>query len=210
MLIDYTLILLYISSIVVFLGTPGPVAVLVANSSVNGGISAGMKTIIGTNLASIILISVSFLMINGIFSANDHALTFLTFFGALYLIYFSIDTLKSKVNLSKENLDQNKSKSWLRSGFLIGISNPKDILFFIAFFPTFFNVTDNKTASMFVLLTIWVILDYALLFLLSFFFTKVSKENTANKINKCSGTILLLIACFALYTSAPEVFKLLA
>ena len=66
MLIDYTLILLYISSIVVFLGTPGPVAVLVANSSVNGGISAGMKTIIGTNLASIILISVSFLMINGL------------------------------------------------------------------------------------------------------------------------------------------------
>jgi len=63
---------------------------------------------------------------------------------------------------------------------------------------------------MFVLLTIWVILDYALLFLLSFFFTKVSKENTANKINKCSGTILLLIACFALYTSAPEVFQVLA
>ncbi|ALO42505.1 LysE family translocator [Pseudoalteromonas phenolica] len=210
MLIDYTLILLYVSSIVVFLGTPGPVAVLVANSSVNGGISAGMKTIIGTNLASIILISVSFLMINGIFSANDHALSFLTFFGALYLIYFSIDTLKSKVNLSKESVDKNKSKSWLRSGFLIGISNPKDILFFIAFFPAFFNVTDNKTASMFLLLTIWVILDYALLFLLSFFFTKVSKENTANKINKCSGSILLLIACFALYTSAPEVFQVLA
>lgn len=210
MLIDYNLILLYVSSIVVFLGTPGPVAVLVANSSVNGGISAGMKTIIGTNLASIILISVSFLMINGIFSANDHALTFLTFFGALYLIYFSIGTLKSKVNLSLKSLDQNKGKSWLRSGFLIGISNPKDILFFIAFFPAFFNVTDNKTASMFVLLTIWVILDYALLFLLSFFFTKVSKENTANKINKCSGSILLLIACFALYTSAPEVFQVLA
>ncbi|RXF03031.1 LysE family transporter [Pseudoalteromonas phenolica] len=128
----------------------------------------------------------------------------------MYLIYFSIDTLKSKVNLSKESVDKNKSKSWLRSGFLIGISNPKDILFFIAFFPAFFNVTDNKTASMFLLLTIWVILDYALLFLLSFFFTKVSKENTANKINKCSGSILLLIACFALYTSAPEVFQVLA
>ena len=136
MLIDYTLILLYISSIVVFLGTPGPVAVLVANSSVNGGISAGIKTIIGTNLASIILISVSFLMINGIFSANDQALSFLTFFGALYLIYFSIDILKSKVSLSQNDLAQAKTKSWLKSGFLIGISNPKDILFFIAFFIT--------------------------------------------------------------------------
>ena len=209
MLIDYALILIYVSTIVIFLGTPGPVAVLVANSSVNGGISAGVKTIIGTNLASIILISISFLMINGIFSANDSALSFLTFFGALYLVYFSIDVLKSKVNLSNNPLNEIKSKSWLKSGFLIGISNPKDILFFIAFFPAFFNVTDNKTASMLVLLIIWIVLDYALLLLLSFFFTKVSKESTANKINKCSGSVLLLIACYALYSSTPEVISLI-
>ena len=124
MLIDYALILIYVSTIVIFLGTPGPVAVLVANSSVNGGISAGVKTIIGTNLASIILISISFLMINGIFSANDSALSFLTFFGALYLVYFSIDVLKSKINLSNNPSNKIKSKSWLKSGFLIGISNP--------------------------------------------------------------------------------------
>lgn len=207
MLVDYTLIFLYISSIVVFLGTPGPVAVLVANSSVNGGISAGIKTIIGTNIASIILISISFLMINGIFSANDQALSYLTFFGALYLIYFSIDILRSKVVISQDSEVKKSGKSWLKSGFLIGISNPKDILFFMAFFPAFFNVTDNKTASMLVLLAIWIVLDYALLFLLSFFFTKVSKESTANKINKCSGAILLLIACYALYSSATSVLN---
>ena len=205
MSIDYSLILLYISSIIVFLGTPGPVAVLVANSSVNGGISAGLKTIIGTNIASIILITVSFLMINGIFAANDSALGYLTFFGALYLVYFSIGILKSKVTINDPIETQRKSKSWLKSGFLIGISNPKDILFFMAFFPAFFNITSEKTTSMVLLLVIWIVLDYALLFLLSFFFTKVSKESTANKINKCSGSILLFIACYALYSSAPSV-----
>ncbi|OBX73130.1 hypothetical protein A9308_01255 [Moraxella atlantae] len=201
-MIDFTLLTTYILSIVLFLGTPGPVTVLVVSASIRDGFLAGFKTVMGTNTASLILIFISFIIIQGVFSVSEIALNWLTLIGSLYLLYFSIGIVKAKVDIQK-TINENSNKitiNHFKDGFLIGISNPKDILFFIAFFPMFLSVyPSNLNMSMFILVMIWIILDYSILSTYSFIFSKINNNKTVNIINKSSGIILLVVALYAIY-----------
>lgn len=203
---NYSLLATYVLSIVLFLGTPGPVTVLVVSASIKDGFWAGVKTVMGTSTASLILIAVSFAIIQGVFSVSEAALNWLTLVGSLYLLYFAIGILRDKANI-QQTISENSGKvtrRHFRDGFLIGISNPKDILFFIAFFPMFLGVyPDNVGVSMLVLVMVWVALDYSILSCYSFIFSKINNNRTVNMISKASGSILLLVALYAIYQAVP-------
>ncbi len=207
-MLDYSLITAYILSIFLFLGTPGPVTVLVVNASIKDGFLAGFKTVAGTNTASLILITLSFVIIQGVFSVSEQALNWLTLLCSLYLLYFSIGILKDKVDI-KQTIEENSekvTKNHFRDGFTVGISNPKDILFFIAFFPMFLKISDNVNVSMLLLVLIWIALDYIILSCYSFVFSKISNNRVANIINKLSGSILLLVAIYAIVKMIRTLF----
>ncbi len=207
-MLDYSLITAYILAIFLFLGTPGPVTVLVVNASIKDGFLAGFKTVAGTNTASLILITLSFVIIQGVFSVSEQALNWLTLLGSLYLLYFSIGVLKDKVDIQR-TIEQNSekiTKNHFRDGFSVGISNPKDVLFFIAFFPMFLTISDNVTVSMLLLVLIWIALDYLILSSYSFVFSKISNNKVANIINKLSGSILLLVAIYAIIKMVKTLF----
>ncbi len=204
--INFAVLLAYISAIILFLGTPGPVTVMVANTSVKHCVKAGIATIAGTNSASLILIGLSFAVIQGVFAISEQALIWLTLFGSLYVLHFAINILKDRVNLTNINeTSVTDSKNHFKDGFIVGISNPKDVLFFIAFFPLFFGISDNKTLAMMLLLSIWVLLDYSVLSIYTLLFSKVKSNKLANVINKLSGFVL---ACVAIYASCMMAIKL--
>lgn len=205
---NYELLFSYILAIFLFLGTPGPVTLLVINNSIKSGFKMGLSTIAGTNLASLILIALSFMVIQGLFAMSETALQWLTLFGSCYLIYFSITILKDKIELSVHNHSNYDVNYWtaFRHGFLIGIANPKDILFFIGFFPLFLSVHNEHYLSMFLLTIVWIILDYLLLSLYALFFSKLTNITFANIISKLSGMVLLIVAIYALIKTAGELF----
>lgn len=204
--INFAVLLAYISAILLFLGTPGPVTVMVANTSVKYGVKSGIATIAGTNTASLILIGLSFAVIQGVFAVSETALLWLTLFGSLYVLYSAITILKDRVSLDNlEQLPISQSKNHFKDGFIVGISNPKDILFFIAFFPLFFNISHDKNLSMLLLLAIWVLLDYSILSSYALLFSKIKSNKIANIINKLSGFVL---ACVAIYASVMTATKL--
>ena len=206
MQINFTIVIAYVSAIILFLGTPGPVTVMVANTSVKHGIKAGIATIAGTNSASLILIGASFAVIQGIFAISEQALLWLTLFGSLYVLYFAINILKDRVNLEQvAALPRQESKHHFKDGFIVGISNPKDILFFIAFFPLFFAISNDKVLSIALLVGIWMLLDYGILSISAVMFSKIKSNKLANVINKLSG---LVLTCVAVYASVMTACKL--
>ena len=155
----------------------------------------------GTNTASLVLIVISFIIMKGVFSVSEVALNWLTLIGSLYLLYFSIGIIRDKVDMQKTiaNNQPNISKNHVKDGFLIGISNPKDILFFMAFFPIFLSVyPSNISMSMLILVMIWMMFDYSILSIYSFIFSKINHNQTANMINKSSGVMLLLVSIYAI------------
>lgn len=203
MILDYYLIAAYALAILLFLGTPGPVTLLVVNSSVSGGFRAGLATVIGTNMASLILIALSFVVVQGILAVSPSALLWLTLIGSFYVLYFSFNIIVSKVSL--ERREELPSRHYFRNGFFIGMSNPKDILFFIAFFPSFFAVSSDIHASMAILIIIWMILDYSILLFYSATFSKLTNEKMANLVSRTSGAVLFLLATYAIYSTLSNI-----
>ena len=62
-MIDISVLFAFIGAVILFLSTPGPVTVMVVNNGIRQGFLASLFTIIGTNLASLILILISFLVL---------------------------------------------------------------------------------------------------------------------------------------------------
>ncbi|MDO4896048.1 MAG: LysE family translocator [Moraxella sp.] len=201
-MIDFNVLLAFMGAVVLFLSTPGPVTVMVVNNSSKQGFLAGFATIAGTNIASLALIAVSFLVLYGVFAVSEHLLTWrLTLFGSLYLLYFAIQMIKDNFyakTLSLNNADntQKTLSVYFKQGFLVGISNPKDVLFFMAFFPLFFNVSNNIGIAMIILTLIWVILDYGILSLYSMIFAKIKNQTFIAWVGRLSGLVLLMLAVF--------------
>lgn len=48
-------------------------------------------------------------------------------------------------------------------GFLVGIANPKDVLFFVAFFPQFIGITPTSQMSLAILVALWIAVDFAIM-----------------------------------------------
>lgn len=204
-MINTTTLLAYILAIILFLGTPGPVTVMVANTSSKAGLKAGFANIAGTNTASLLLITISFLVIQGILAISETALLWLTLFGSLYVLYFAIGILKENVTLPQHQQTTTQHHKHFRDGFIVGISNPKDVLFFIAFFPLFLNMTADKWLSMLLLVAIWTVMDYGILMIYALLFSKIKNPKITNLINKMSG---LVLAAVALYASIMTAIKL--
>lgn len=162
--LDLSILVLFIASVVAFLGTPGPVTLLVVNTSLKAGLSDSMRTIIGTNTASLVLITISALVILGMIALDEKVLTVLKIFGSIYLLYCAYTLVKEVLKKNPIGLTTQKSvRGSFKKGFAIGISNPKDIIFFVSFFPQFINLTPSKITSLICLTMVWIVLDYSIL-----------------------------------------------
>lgn len=183
------MLLLYIISVFVLIATPGPVVALVINTSMNSGPKPALYTALGTNLASLLLALLAALIVSGSFTVNPELLSWISFFGCFFIVYLAVQGLRSK----PEALSYRVSGG-VATGFLIGISNPKDIIFFVAFFPQFIKVAGSFSTSMTLLMILWVIID----FLVLAFYIAVARQAFALKyraiVNQAACVLLLAVA----------------
>ncbi|MGA9698394.1 LysE family translocator [Acinetobacter sp.] len=202
--------LLYCLTVVIMIATPGPVMMLVASAGLKGGYRKALQTIFGTNFASLILITVSILVLKGFLDISEQWFRGIKILGCIYIAYLGFQILK-EVFFSKqeESPSQLKSKSMnggFKQGFLVGISNPKDILFFAAFFPQFVQITPHLDISLGILTLSWIVLDFATLSMIYLSFNRLSKSKIYPKLLGACGATLILIAGYGLYSTVFSIF----
>lgn len=185
------------------IATPGPVMILVASAGLKGGYRKALQTIIGTNLASLVLITASILILKGMFSVNETLFLIIKILGCFYIAYLGYDILK---DVSSQKNDQAETvlspvDGGVVKGFLVGISNPKDIIFFSSFFPQFIGIHANINISLAILVMAWIILDFLTLSLVYLSFNKLAKSKLYAKVLGLCGVILIVIAVYGLYVS---------
>ncbi|MBF7685696.1 LysE family translocator [Acinetobacter sp. B10A] len=193
----------YMVTVIVMIATPGPVMLLVASAGLKGGYRKALHTIFGTNLASLCLIAISVLVLKGLLSINEQIFIMIKILGCLYILYLAVQLFREAWSQHNDMMHPEHSQhGGFKKGFLVGISNPKDIIFFSAFFPQFVHVTSDLNMSLLLLTVVWVVLDFMTLSLVYIGFNRLSQSRHYGKMLMLCALILMSVALYGIVSSA--------
>lgn len=202
---DLSLLLVYMFSVFMLLVTPGPVVALVISTSLVSGPRQAMLTALGSNWASLVLVMVAALILTGALSFSGVMLAWVSLGGCCFMAYLALQTLRHVARHAAEGpgvaVEPKRPRSGVLSGFLVGISNPKDIIFFVSFFPQFIAVTPSFQGSLAILSGLWIVLDLSMLCAYALLMRQPLAMKYKRLIEFISGIALLLISMGGLFHS---------
>ncbi|WP_022675376.1 LysE family translocator [Novosphingobium sp. B-7] len=143
--------------------SPGPNMLHVMTRSVTLGFGRAMLAMSGCFLAVLTLLSLSAAGLSAVLVAMPQVFTALKIVGAAYLLYLGYKSWTAKespVDMVGDGPVALPSPLGLfRTGFLIGISNPKALLFAGAFLPQFIDPARPKAAQFAVMVATFGVIE---------------------------------------------------
>jgi threonine/homoserine/homoserine lactone efflux protein len=132
---------LYLAAVVLISCTPGPNIFYVTTRSIRFGFGPAMLGMMGCLLALTLTLVASVAGVSAFMLAVPTAFDILKIAGAAYLIFLGIQAWRAPVadDLAPTTSTRETASRWshFRGGFLVGVSNPKLLVFAAAFFPQF-------------------------------------------------------------------------
>ena len=131
---------LYLGAVLLISATPGPNIFYVTTRAIRFGFGPAMLAMAGCLLALALMLTASVAGVSAFMLAVPAAFEALKYAGAAYLIFLGIQTWRAPVADLGAPASPRETASRLshfRGGFLVGISNPKLLVFAAAFFPQF-------------------------------------------------------------------------
>ncbi|KGD78058.1 LysE family translocator [Pantoea vagans] len=150
---------LFVASVVLLCVTPGPDLAYIIGQSMARGRRAGILSATGVALGSCTHAIASALGLTALIAASPLLFTVIKYIGAAYLIYLGAKMMLSTFGVSKDrpldvqsNMAEVETRRLMLRGFITSITNPKVLLFFIAFFPQFVVIEGDHHAISFLVL----------------------------------------------------------
>ncbi len=188
-------------AIFIFAITPGPGTFALLARALVSGAWACLPMSVGMATSDIIYLVLSTLGLSVIAENYGGLFTAIRLVGAAYLLYLGYKMWTAKVDANfnvNESSRTSKQKDWFSGfmqGFLISASNPKVILFYIAFLPTFIDLTALNTSDIALLSVITFFALLSGLILISVGASSVRKylksESALKKLNRAAGSIMI-------------------
>lgn len=160
---------LYVLVIVTLIGVPGPSAVLCLTHGARHGGRRAIATVAGGVLAALTLMLLSVLGVGALLAASATLFTAIKLLGALYLLYLGISAWRSSapalsgVALDSGEIEVRPLRKLFGHGFMVGVGNPKDLLFFGALFPQFVDPHQAIVPQLLLLALTWVVADFSIM-----------------------------------------------
>jgi threonine/homoserine/homoserine lactone efflux protein len=148
----------FIVAIIVFQIIPGPGTITILNASARNGIGSGMKAVFGTLSGDFIYMLAAVLGLAAVLSAYPSMLSIAQWLGTAYLCWMGLKLLLTKVTEVPGGIVK-KEAEWVvfRQAFAISLTNPKVIIFFMAFFPLFLSRASSPMTLIFLMVHVTVI-----------------------------------------------------
>ena len=188
-----TLVTMFVLSII-----PGPSVFLVIVRSMTSNLSQGLVTIGGIVFANIIFILLVVYGVGALVASMDGLYVIIKFTGSAYLFWLGIKLLRTKVK--KAEIEQVTESSWhanFTAGFIVTISAPRAILFYVRLLPSVIDLTKARAPDVLLLMLIATVavgaakLPYALLAYRSSLF--LQEEKPRRVMNLLAGAVMILI-----------------
>jgi threonine/homoserine/homoserine lactone efflux protein len=170
--------LLYLSVVAAVIVTPGPSAALCLTHGARHGVWRATATVLGGMVASLTLMTLSALGMGAAIAASTTLFLAIKFAGAAYLIWLGIAMWRAPAAPATNGPTEPSADhdalvaapaaarathvAWgclWRQGLLVGIGNPKDLLFFGALFPQFLDPTRPMAPQFALLAATWLVVD---------------------------------------------------
>jgi threonine/homoserine/homoserine lactone efflux protein len=119
--------------------TPGPDNLFVIVTSLAQGFKISFKFILGLCTGIVLHTSLIILGVSTLVSQSEYGLIVLKYFAVAYLLYLAYKTFLHRHDKIHLNQARKVDNYYIR-GFIMNISNPKVLMFFLAFFPQFANM----------------------------------------------------------------------
>ena len=140
------LYLAFVAASAVLILIPGPNVALIVANSVAHGTRFGLLTVAGTSSAVVVHLALTVLGATAILSFLAASFDWLRGAGVIYLVWLGVRAWRAPaVDLADTEAQARSVKLIFGRGFLVGLTNPKTLLFYGAFLPQF--VTPGPTVA---------------------------------------------------------------
>ena len=135
---------------ILFIQVPGPSLLFTLGRALTVGRREALLSVVGNALGLTVQVVGVAVGLGALVAASAEAFTLLKLAGAAYVVYLGVQAIRhrsdARIALDVET-DTRRTTSWdsVRTGLVVGATNPKTIVFFAAFLPQF--VDDHATAA---------------------------------------------------------------
>ena len=142
--------------------TPGPNGLLALTHGALYGTKKTLATIFGGLLGFAAVIGMSMFGIGALLQASADLLTVLKWLGGAYLVWLGIQVWRSEPLgvASPSGKPESKSSQLFSQGFLSAVTNPKGILFFVAFLPQFIDPNSSLFLQFVIMAATFVFVEF--------------------------------------------------
>jgi threonine/homoserine/homoserine lactone efflux protein len=184
--------------------SPGPGLFAVLAISTRFGPIPAIWVSIGHTVGDIIYVALAMLALNALAEVINESMLYVKILGASYLIFIGYQQFRSKGISFEPSSKKSSVIMLLIAGFVVGVTNPKTIIFYLSFLPIFIdlnNLTLNTEVQVIVAigLTVFFVLSLANILgvrLRSY----IENPDSIRRINQVTGVTMILVGVFvALY-----------
>ena len=184
--------------------SPGPGLFAVLAISTRFGPIPAIWVSIGHTVGDIIYVALAMLALNALAEVINESMLYVKILGASYLIFIGYQQFRSKGISFEPSSKKSSVIKLLIAGFVVGVTNPKTIIFYLSFLPIFIdlnNLTLNTEVQVIVAigLTVFFVLSLANILgvrLRSY----IENPDSIRRINQVTGVTMILVGVFvALY-----------
>jgi threonine/homoserine/homoserine lactone efflux protein len=135
-------LLTFIVASLVLIAIPGPSVMFAVGRSLALGKKFGVLTVLGNAMGTFVWIVLVAVGLGAVIASSEIAYQVIRLGGAAYLIYLGVMTIVHRHAKAPDlggSLQSQTVGKTLREAFIVGVSNPKTAVFFLAVLPQFVN-----------------------------------------------------------------------
>jgi len=175
---------------------PGPSILLIISNSLQSGTVTGLFTVAGTSAAMLIQLTTALIILNSIFVFRPQDLNVIRWAGFAYLCYLGIKRWRGAFpNDDTDHSNSQQHRSAFNEGFIVSLTNPTTMAFFVAFFPQFLNPDGSLwTQLLFMSGSFWLLalpFDIAYALFAGRLGVAFQSPGAIALRNRCSGIVIL-------------------
>lgn len=142
-----------------FIQVPGPSLLFTIGRALTVGRRDALLSVVGNALGIVTQVLAIAVGLGAVVAASAHAYTVLKVIGSGYVVWLGVQAIRHRgdaraalAEIDPAPVRPGRAHRSLRVGFTVGVTNPKTIVFFVAFLPQFVNDSAGHTGLQLALL----------------------------------------------------------